>query len=133
MKWTSIYKILSLSVATLGIASCVSAGVEFGNLKDGAIVKSPLKVEFVVKGMKVEPAGAIKEGTGHHHLIIDGASVDKGSVVPADEKHIHFGKGQTETTLELKPGQYSLTLQFADGLHQSYGKDWSKTIKVTVQ
>ena len=61
------------------------------------------------------------EGTGHHHLIVDGKAVPKGSVVPADATHMHFGKGQTETTLKLPPGKHTLTLQFADGAHQSYG------------
>jgi hypothetical protein len=108
-------------------------GVSFVNLKDGDAVSSPLKVEFGVSGMTVQPAGELVEGTGHHHLIIDGEPTPEGTVVPADDTHIHFGKGQTETEIELAPGTHTLTLQFANGSHQSYGPNWSTTIKVMVK
>jgi hypothetical protein len=108
------------------------AGVYFVNLKDRDTVKSPVIVQMGVNGMEVEPAGVYNEGKGHHHLIIDGSYIEKGVMVPKDETHIHFGKGQTSDTLKLSPGEHTLTLQFADGLHRSYGKDWSATIKVTV-
>ena len=41
--------------------------------------------------------------------------------MPADEKNIYFGKGQTNFEITLEPGEHTLTLQFADGFHQSYG------------
>jgi hypothetical protein len=110
-----------------------SNGVYFVNLKDGDVVKSPIIVQMGVKGMTVEPAGALNDNKGHHHLIIDGNYIEKGEMVPKDETHLHFGKGQTVDTLTLSPGQHTLTLQFADGMHKSYGKDWSNTIKITVQ
>ncbi len=109
------------------------SGVYFVNIKDGEKVHSPLFVEMGVKGMEVEPAGKIDEGKGHHHIIIDDSYVEKGQMVPKDETHLHFGKGQTSDTLILSPGKHTLTLQFANGLHQSYGKDWSKTITVEVE
>jgi len=108
-------------------------GVYFVNLKDGDVVKSPVIVQMGVTGMTVEPAGALNDGKGHHHLIIDGSFIEKGQMVPKDETHLHFGKGQTVDTLTLSPGEHTLTLQFADGMHNSYGKDWSNTIKITVQ
>ena len=108
-------------------------GVYFVNLKDGDKVKSPVIVQMGVKGMDVEPAGADNEGKGHHHLIIDGSYIEKGEIVPKDSTHLHFGKGQTVDTLKLSPGQHTLTLQFADGMHMSLGKDWSKTITITVE
>ncbi|MCB0336339.1 MAG: DUF4399 domain-containing protein, partial [Bdellovibrionales bacterium] len=109
------------------------SSVYFVSPKDGETLSSPLQIKMGVKGMSVKPAGEIVEGTGHHHLVIDGTSVEKGTVVPADETHIHFGKGQTETSLELKPGPHTLTLQFADGAHRSYGEAMSETIKVNVK
>lgn len=108
----------------------ITGGVYFVGLKDGARVSRKLKVKFGVKGMSVHPAGQIIYGTGHHHLIINGKPVKKMQVVPADDRHIHYGKGQTEDTIKLKKGRNTLTLQFADGVHRSYGKDWSKTITV---
>jgi hypothetical protein len=83
--------------------------------------------------MDVEAAGKINEGKGHHHIIIDGSYIEKGQMVPKDETHIHFGKGQTSDTLKLSEGSHTLTLQFANGAHESYGKDWSKTITVNVE
>ncbi len=100
---------------------------------DGAKVKSPVKLEFGVEGMEVKPAGQLAEGTGHHHLIIGPAGIEAGKAVPADEKHIHFGKGQTSAEVELKPGQHQLTMQFADGNHMSYGDPMATTITITVE
>ncbi len=109
------------------------AKVYFANLEDGQTVTSPFKVEFGVEGMEVEPAGALNEGKGHHHIIINGGPLDRGIIVPADSVNIHFGKGQTETELDLPAGNHMLTMQFADGYHQSYGLQMSATIKITVE
>jgi hypothetical protein len=112
--------------------SATDAGVYFVNLKEGDKVKSPVIIQMGVNGMVVEPAGKVVEGKGHHHIIIDGAFIEKGQVVPMDKTHLHFGKGQTTDTLKLAPGKHTLTLQFANGVHDSYGKDWSKTIDIMV-
>lgn len=109
------------------------SGVYFVDLNDGDVVKSPVIINMGVSGMEIEPAGAVNEGMGHHHLIIDGSFVAEGEAVPADATHIHFGKGQTADTLALSPGEHTLTLQFANGVHVSYGEDWSKSISVTVE
>lgn len=121
--------------ATAGAAETPSAkeSVYFVDLKDGATITPEHTVHFGVKGMKIGPAGKIVEGTGHHHLIIDGGPVKKGEVIPTDATHLHFGKGQTETALHLTPGAHTLTLQFADGAHKSYGADMSATVHVTVK
>jgi hypothetical protein len=107
--------------------------VFFKNIQMGAILSSPFLVEMGVEGMVVEPAGKINELKGHHHIIINSNFIADGDIVPANAQHIHFGAGQTETQLDLEAGNYSLTLQFADGMHQSYGEGMSKTINVTVR
>ncbi len=107
-------------------------GVFFVFPKEGETVSNPVLVGFGVSGMEVEPAGQVNEGMGHHHIIIDGEFVAEGTMVPADSTHIHYGKGQKETQLELAPGVHTLTMQFADGVHKSYGEGWSKTIEITV-
>ena len=84
------------------------------------------------KNIKVDPAGEVKEGEGHHHLLIDSGFIKKGDVIPSDATHLHFGKGQTETEVALTPGKHRLTLQFADGAHRSYGEELSSTIEVVV-
>jgi hypothetical protein len=118
-------------LAVSGVAQ--AAGVSFVQPADGATVSNPVHVVFGVTGMKVVPAGTMTEGTGHHHLLIDGQPLTKGEVIPANDKSLHFGKGQTETDLTLPPGDHTLTLQFGDGAHRSYGPEMSKTITVHVK
>jgi hypothetical protein len=118
-----------LTVSTVAQAE----GVFFVEPKDGANVSNPVHVVFGIEGMTIAPAGTMTEGTGHHHLLIDGAPMPKGDVIPATDKSLHFGKGQTETILTLPPGDHTLTLQFGDGAHRSYGPELSQTITVHVQ
>ena len=110
------------------------ARVFFKNLKDGETVKSPFKVEMGIEGLKLDTAGAIVSGSGHHHLLIDaGDSIPSGTIVPKDSTHLHFGKAQSSTEVTLAAGPHVLTLQFADGIHRSYGAKLAATIKVTVK
>jgi hypothetical protein len=109
------------------------SSVDFLNLKDGDQVSNPFKVIFKANGLQTEPAGEFKEGSGHHHLLINQSYIEKGMTIPMDSNHLHFGKAQTETELNLNAGIYTLTLQFADGYHRSYGKALSKTIKIEVK
>ena len=124
---------MEAAAANTQVIPTKGARVFFVNLLDGDTVTSPVKVMMGAEGMAVEPAGELKEGTGHHHILLGGAEVAQGETVPADSTHIHFGKGQTETELELPAGEQVLTLQFANGLHQSYGPQMSQTIRVIVK
>jgi hypothetical protein len=110
--------------------------VSFSNVKDGDTVPRKFLYKMEVTGYELSPAAAgLKEGTGHHHMIIDGpgAFVEPGQVIPMDATHKHYGKAQTEGELELEPGKHRITLQFADAFHQSYGKEFAKTITVNVK
>lgn len=110
------------------------AKVVFKNLKEGATISSPFKLEMGTEVMKVDTAGPVVAGSGHHHLLIDGPdSIAAGGVIPKDSVHIHFGKGQTEYELKLSPGKHKLTLQMADGLHRSYGGRLAATVSVNVK
>ncbi len=113
--------------------AAAGARVFFVEPVDGATVKSPVTLKFGVEGMEVKPAGDATPNSGHHHLIIGPAGVPGGQVVPKDETHIHFGQGQTEATVELAPGKYALTMQFADMSHVSFGEPLATTISVTVE
>lgn len=101
--------------------------------QDGATVGTTFMVKFGTKGLKVEPAGDIVANSGHHHLLVNLDSIATGESIPFTEKHIHFGKAQTEAEVKLAAGTYTLTAQFANGAHQSYGKALSHSIKVTVK
>lgn len=127
-----------LTLAAAGALVCLWAGavqaqsVEFIEPKDGDTVPTTFTVKFKVTGMRVAPAGDMTEGTGHHHLLIDARDIDTGVVIPNDNQHKHFGKGQTESQVFLQPGRYRLTMQFADGAHRSYGEGMRKSINITV-
>ncbi|MEO8672061.1 MAG: DUF4399 domain-containing protein [Tahibacter sp.] len=85
---------------------------------DGATVGKELTVRFGLKGMGVAPAGTIKEGTGHHHLLIDVTSLPAmDQPLPNDAQHKHFGAGQTESNISLTPGDHTLQLVLGDAAH----------------
>jgi Domain of unknown function (DUF4399) len=102
--------------------------------KDGAKVASPFVVQFGLKGMGIAPAGIKFDNTGHHHLLIDtDAPTDLGAPLPASDKIVHFGKGQTETTLTLPPGKHTLQLLLGDFSHVPHNPAViSKKITITV-
>jgi hypothetical protein len=102
--------------------------------KNGATVHNPVVVKFGLKGMVVAPAGTRAENSGHHHLLIDtDAPADLSAPLPATDKIMHFGKGQTETTLTLTPGKHTLQLLFADQNHIPHDPPViSKKITITV-
>lgn len=98
--------------------SAFSAEVYFVSPSDGDEVSSPVEIVFGLKGIGVAPAGINFPNTGHHHLLVDlEALPDLNASIPADENHIHFGKGQTQTLLSLDPGEHSLQLLFGDWMH----------------
>ena len=102
--------------------------------KAGATVKSPVLVRFGLKGMGVAPAGVKFDNTGHHHLLIDTeAPSDLSAPLPATDKIVHFGKGQTETTLHLAPGKHTLQLLLGDQNHVPHNPPvMSKKITINV-
>jgi len=86
--------------------------------KDGASVGPDVTVQFGLKGMGVAPAGMDKAGTGHFHLLIDVDQLPpRGLPIPKDDQHIHYGGGQIETTVKLKPGTHTLQLELGDANH----------------
>ncbi len=112
-----------LSAALLVVPTLAASGGAFAaeayiiSPQDGATVRSPFTVRFGLRGMGVAPAGVDIAGTGHHHLIINAPLPAAGQPIPADERHVHFGKGQTETELSLPPGEHTLQLLLGDFAH----------------
>lgn len=137
--------IAAAGLAALAMTGAVHAGetpapadakVYFINLKDGDTVKSPVFMQFGLSGMGIAPAGTEKENTGHHHLVInetiEGEELEYG--IPADEQHVHFGKGQTEATLDLPAGTHTLQLVLGDWSHVPHANPvMSDKITVTVE
>lgn len=101
---------------------------------DGATVSSPVTVLFGLRGMGVGPAGLNNPKTGHHHLIIDSPLPNLDTPIPTDDKHRHFGGGQTETTIELSPGSHTLQLVLGDLNHVPHTNALtSQQITITVK
>ena len=109
------------------------ASVYFISPADGDTVSTTFRVEMGLKGMQVQPAGEVNEGFGHHHILVNQTSWPEGEVIPPSDTTVHYGKGQTETDFTLEPGNYTLSLQFADGVHRSYGENLAASINITVQ
>ncbi len=128
--------IATLAVAQDRTAPAPNAEVYFIAPLNGATVHGPITIRFGLKGMGVAPAGVKFENTGHHHLLVDTdfSELKLGAPLPATDKILHFGKGQTETTLTLPPGKHTLELVFADYLHNSFDPLLhSKKITITVE
>jgi Domain of unknown function (DUF4399) len=102
--------------------------------KDGAKVHSPVTVVFGLKGMGVAPAGIKFDNTGHHHLLVDtDPPSDLSAPLPATDKVLHFGKGQTEASVPLSPGKHTLQLLLGDQNHVPHNPPViSKKITITV-
>jgi hypothetical protein len=103
--------------------------------KDGATVTSPVTVQFGLKGMGIAPAGIKFENAGHHHLLVDtDAPADQNVPLPATDKILHYGKGQTEASVTLTPGKHTLQLVLGDQNHTPHNPPVvSKKITITVK
>jgi hypothetical protein len=127
--------VVASAVAADRMAAPAGAEVYFIAPQNAAKLHSPVTIKFGLKGMGIAPAGIKFDNTGHHHLLVD---TDVGELkldapMPATDKIVHFGKGQTETSLTLTPGKHTLQLIFADYLHQSFDPPLtSKKITITV-
>src|SRR5262245_3718007 len=93
------------------------AEVYFADLKDGAIISPSVSIHFGLKNMGVAPAGSDRQNTGHHHLLIDTELPPLDQPIPNDFNHLHFGAGQTDTTVTLKGGEHTLQLLLGDKDH----------------
>jgi hypothetical protein len=117
------------------VAFSVSADpkVYFINLEDGDRVESPFLIQFGLSNMGVAPAGTDRKNTGHHHLLINVDDIDLTKPIPSSSNHIHFGGGQTESLVELSPGNYSIQLVLGDMTHTPHQPPIiSKKINITV-
>lgn len=77
----------------------------------------PIKVWFGLRNMGVAPKDVKYPNTGHHHLLIDVDLPPLDKEIPNDRNHLHFGAGETETTIELPPGKHTLQLLMGDEKH----------------
>ena len=138
MEWVGIYKIMKSILFLISFLITSSAFAEarvyFINLEDGDEVESPFLIQFGLSEMGIAPAGIDRENTGHHHLLINVKDLDFSKPIPASKNHIHFGGGQTESLVELPPGDYRLQLVLGDMTHTPHKPPVvSKQINITVK
>ncbi|CCD97929.1 DUF4399 domain-containing protein [Bradyrhizobium sp. STM 3809] len=146
MRRLSLAIALTLSAAALATTPVVMAGetpapenakAYFINLKDGDTVSSPVLIRFGLSGMGIAPSGTEAPNTGHHHLLIDAPALEGDALneaIPVDAEHVHFGKGQTEASVNLTPGKHTLQLVLGDWSHIPHNKPvMSERITVTVE
>ncbi len=106
--------------------------------KSGAKVTSPVTIKFGHKGVDVAPAGDKTPNSGHFHLLIDQPlPTDLTVPLPVTDHLLHYGKAQTEVTLDaskLPPGKHTLQLVMGDGSHIPHSPALvSKKITITVE
>lgn len=131
----SVAMLAALQVAGARTPAPEEAAAYIISPADGDVVSSPVTVQFGLEGIGVAPAGVQNEKTGHHHLLIDvDALPDMDAPIPSDDKHRHFGGGQTQTTLDLSPGEHTLRLLLGDHLHVPHDPPvMSEEITITVE
>ena len=137
MDLVDIYKIMKilLIISTFFATFSISANpkVYFINLEDGDRVESPFLIQFGLSGMGIAPAGTDRSNTGHHHLLINVDDIDLSKPIPSSSNHIHFGGGQTESLVDLMPGDYSMQLVLGDMTHTPHNPPIiSQRINITV-
>jgi hypothetical protein len=127
--WTILVSLTFAVIATCGeiaaqqaakggpTPSSEGAAVHFVGLKDGATLPPKATIRFGLRGMGVAPAGLERADSGHHHLLIDTELPPLDQPIPNDFNHLHFGAGQTEAEITLKPGAHTLQLLFGDKDH----------------
>ena len=137
MDLVDIYKLMKilLIISTIFATFSISANskVYFINLEDGDRVESPFLIQFGLSGMGIAPAGTDRSNTGHHHLLINVDDIDLSKPIPSSSNHIHFGGGQTESLVDLMPGDYSMQLVLGDMTHTPHNPPIiSQRINITV-
>ena len=126
---------LFLTIITCLVTSLINANpkVYFINLEEGDKIKSPVLIQFGLSNMGIAPAGMDRDNTGHHHLLINVNDIDLSKPIPSSSSHIHFGGGQTESLIELLPGDYSMQLVLGDMTHTPHDPPViSQKINITV-
>lgn len=108
--------LLASNILIAGTESPSGANAYIISPANGEIVATTFTIKFGLKGMGVAPAGIDKKNTGHHHLLIDAQSLPAMNS-PMGGNVKHFGGGQTEAEVTLKPGAHTLQLVLGDKSH----------------
>ena len=112
--------------------------VFFVDLKEGAMVTSPVHMKFGSEGIEIAavPPGDVttaRPGIGHYHIGVGVSCLPTGkNIVKGTPSWVHFGDGKSEIDMQLTPGRHKLALQIGDDLHNTVA-GFCATINVTVK
>lgn len=122
------------SVALLAlVAACgddEGPSVSLSKPSEGDKVAGAVVVAMEADGLTIEAAGEAHDGAGHFHVVADAGCIPSGDAIPRDADHVHFGKGQSDGTIYLEPGEHELCLQAGDGVHAAL--DATDRVTITV-
>jgi Domain of unknown function (DUF4399) len=89
--------------------------------QQGDRVRGAFWCRFGLRNMGVTHADDPYPNSGHHHLLVDVTEpLDPNEPIPTDKNHLHFGRGQTEARLALRPGKHTLQLVLGDAHHRLF-------------
>jgi hypothetical protein len=114
---TEVTALADGSAGAGGGGGAATPTVRFTSPRDGEKIAGSIDLKMVAEGVVIEEAGEVREGAGHLHVTTTGECVPEGEAIPKDADHVHFGKGQLEDRLYLRPGTHELCLQVGDGAH----------------
>ena len=124
----------ALVIAACGDDDTVGPTAAFAEPADSAAVHGAVQLAMTADGITIEEAGDARAGAGHFHVIADAGCLEAGTAIGKDADHVHFGGGQTETTIELAPGTHTLQLLLGDWKHQPHNPPvQSEKITITVK
>lgn len=106
--------------------------IQFVQPEDGDQVSNPVQIEAEVENFELRPAEEDEgeDGVGHLHVIVDEGCIEPAYAIPFEDGYHHLSDGETETELELEPGEHDLCLQAGDGIHNAYALTDEITIEV---
>lgn len=110
-----------------------AGSVSFVAPSDGDSVAGGVEFELAADGVTIEPAGEVRDGAGHFHVVADAGCVEAGDAIPRDVDHVHIGQGQSDGVLYLGPGEHELCVQVGDGAHIAQGITDMVTVEVGIE
>ena len=135
--YISVAMLSVISQAETPLSSTIAddAQVWFVSPKDQSQVSSPVTIIFGSSNLNIAPAGDNQPNSGHHHLLVDMEELPALDMpLPASDQVIHFGKGQSEATIELSPGSHSLQLLLGNYAHVPHSRPvMSEKITILVE
>lgn len=135
-KTSAVAAVLLLAVWPVSVGAQGNPTVRITSPRDGASVRGPqVEVKVAVQNFRTVPGGTeVKAGEGHVHILIDKPVPKAGEVVPQADGYVHLGAAPFDSrTVELAPGEHTLTAVLGDSTHKVLDPAATHSINVTVQ